>query len=152
TFTDVAYAIVNVEHSFARPAGVRLNDRHFPFGKENQILTWRQETTGELLALFEQVYSSALRARMSDGEKRSTPAEQRGPELLGARVLFAAFRPPFIRPPGHGSAPPVGWSAAPLKSWCSASRRSGLYCREARRRSGMLRNKSMSSPASSGRR
>jgi hypothetical protein len=85
TFTDVAYAIVNVEHSFARPAGVRLNDRHFPFAKENQILTWRQETTEELLALFEQVYSSALRARMSDGEKRSTPAEQRGPELLGDR-------------------------------------------------------------------
>jgi hypothetical protein len=59
TFTDMAYAIVNVEHSFARPAEVRLNDRHFPFANANQILTWRQETTEELLSLFEEVYSGA---------------------------------------------------------------------------------------------
>src|SRR5262249_14381133 len=150
TFTDVAYAIVNVEHSFARPAGVRLNDRHFPFAKENQILTWRQETTAELLALFEQVYSSALRARMSDGEKRSTPAEQRGPDLLGGRVVFVVFCSALKSPLGHGSPPPVGWSAPPLKSRGSALPRSGLHCREARKRGGMLRNKSMSSPASSG--
>jgi hypothetical protein len=57
TFTDIAYAIVNVEHSFAGPAEIRLDDRHFPFAKANQILTWRRETTEELLSLFDEVYS-----------------------------------------------------------------------------------------------
>jgi hypothetical protein len=56
TFTDIAYAIVNVEHSFAGPAEVKLNDRHFPFAKANQVLTWRRETTEELLSLFDEVY------------------------------------------------------------------------------------------------
>ena len=60
TFTDIAYAIVNVEHSFARPAEVRPGDRHFPFAKANQLLTWRQESTEELLALFEEVYPRAF--------------------------------------------------------------------------------------------
>jgi hypothetical protein len=63
TFTDVSYAIVNVEHSFARPAGVRVNDRHFPFARANQVLTWWQETTEELLSLFEELYSAAPRDR-----------------------------------------------------------------------------------------
>jgi hypothetical protein len=60
TFTDIAYAIVNVEQSFAGPAEVRPGDRHFPFAKANQILTWQQESTEELLALFEEVYSRAV--------------------------------------------------------------------------------------------
>jgi hypothetical protein len=59
TFTDIAYAIVNVEHSFAGPAEIRLDDRHFPFAKANQILTWRRETTEELLSLFDEVYAGA---------------------------------------------------------------------------------------------
>jgi hypothetical protein len=57
TFTDVAYAIINVEHSFARYAEISLNDRHYPFAKPNQVLTWRRETTEELLALFDELYS-----------------------------------------------------------------------------------------------
>jgi hypothetical protein len=57
TFTDIAYAIVNVEHSFAGPAEVRLDDRHFPFAKANQILTWRRETGEELLSLFDEIYA-----------------------------------------------------------------------------------------------
>ena len=85
TFTDVAYAIVNVENSFARPAGVRLNDRHFPFAKANQVLTWRQETTEELLALFEEVYSSAGRERMSEAQKGPMPGGQGAPERLRDR-------------------------------------------------------------------
>ena len=60
TFTDIAYAIVNVEQSFAGPAEVRPGDRHFPFAKAHQILTWQQESTEELLALFEEVYSRAV--------------------------------------------------------------------------------------------
>jgi hypothetical protein len=56
TFTDIAYAIVNVEHSFAGPAEVHVDDRHFPFAKANQRLTWRRETTEGLLSLFDEVY------------------------------------------------------------------------------------------------
>jgi hypothetical protein len=55
TFSDIAYGIVNIEHSFAPFAGVRPNDRHFPIARPNQVLTWRAETTESLLALFEQL-------------------------------------------------------------------------------------------------
>lgn len=75
TFTDIAYAIVNVEHSFARPAEVRLGDRHFPFAKANQLLTWRQETTEELLTLFEEIYSSAFSGRAFESPTRMSSAE-----------------------------------------------------------------------------
>ena len=71
TFTDIAYAIVNVEHSFAGPAEVRVNDRHFPFAKANQILTWRRETSEELLSLFDEVYAGV---RPIDAAKTRMPA------------------------------------------------------------------------------
>ena len=71
TFTDIAYAIVNVEHSFAGPAEVRINDRHFPFAKPNQILTWRRETSDELLSLFDEVYAGT---RPTDAMKTRAPA------------------------------------------------------------------------------
>jgi hypothetical protein len=71
TFTDIAYAIVNVEHSFAGPAEVRINDRHFPFAKANQILTWRRETSDELLSLFDEVYAGM---RPIDAMKTRAPA------------------------------------------------------------------------------
>jgi hypothetical protein len=57
TFTDVAYGILNVEHSFARPAEIELNDRHYPFARANQVLTWHPETAEELLSLFDALYS-----------------------------------------------------------------------------------------------
>jgi hypothetical protein len=56
TFTDVAYAILNVEHSFARHAEIQVDDRRYPFAKPNQVLTWRAETAEELLTLFEELY------------------------------------------------------------------------------------------------
>ena len=71
TFTDIAYAIVNVEHSFAGPAEVRINDRHFPFAKANQVLTWRRETSDELLSLFDEVYAGM---RPIDAMKTRAPA------------------------------------------------------------------------------
>jgi hypothetical protein len=83
TFTDIAYAIVNVEHSFAGPAEVRLHDRRFPFAKANQVLTWRRETAEELLSLFDEIYAGvrpdaamssrtfAVRAQQ-DGASRSS--------------------------------------------------------------------------------
>jgi hypothetical protein len=85
TFTDVAYAILNVEHSFARPAEIELNGRHYPFAKANQVLTWHPETTDELLSLFDALYSgrradaatAAGRAAASfaQGTSRSTGTE-----------------------------------------------------------------------------
>ena len=57
TFADVPYAIVNVEHSFAPYVELRLDDRRYPFAKPNQVLTWHQETTEELLSLFNEVYA-----------------------------------------------------------------------------------------------
>src|SRR5262249_33960651 len=56
TFTNVAYAILNVEHSFARYAEIQVGGRHYPFAKSNQVLTWRPETAEELLSLFEELY------------------------------------------------------------------------------------------------
>jgi len=55
TFTDVAYAILNVEHNFADFAEIGIGDRRYPFAKANQVLTWRPETAEELLALFEEL-------------------------------------------------------------------------------------------------
>ena len=82
TFTDIAYAIVNVEHSFAGPAEVHLNDRHFPFAKANQVSTWRRETTEELLSLFDEVY-----AGVPDGQcKEAANSGDRCP--AGRRLSF----------------------------------------------------------------
>jgi hypothetical protein len=38
-------------------AEVRPHDRHYPFAQANQVLTWSQETTEELLSLFRELYS-----------------------------------------------------------------------------------------------
>jgi hypothetical protein len=66
TFADVPYAIVNVEHNFAPYVELRVNDRHYPFARSNQILTWHPETTEELLALFNEVYARRDRAAAPD--------------------------------------------------------------------------------------
>jgi hypothetical protein len=77
TFTGVAYAILNVEHSFARPAQIRIDDRRYPFAKANQVLTWRQETTEELLALFDELYSGG-RSGAATTAGRQAPMLQPG--------------------------------------------------------------------------
>jgi hypothetical protein len=56
TFTSIPYAILNIEHYFSQYAGIKPHDRHYPFGKSNQVLTWHKETVGELLSLFEELY------------------------------------------------------------------------------------------------
>jgi len=58
TFADIPYAIVNLEHRFAPHAGMTPGDRHYPFGRADQVVTWRLETTEELLALFDELYGS----------------------------------------------------------------------------------------------
>jgi hypothetical protein len=76
TLTDVPYAIVNVEHSFASYAEVRLHDRHYPFAKSNQVLTWRQETTEELLALFDEISSGMRTDHATTPGRVAASAEQ----------------------------------------------------------------------------
>jgi hypothetical protein len=85
TFTDIAYAIVNVEHSFARPAEVRPGDRHFPFAKANQLLTWRQESTEELLVLFEEIYPRGFAEGALDPRASVMTAEADGFERSNGR-------------------------------------------------------------------
>lgn len=58
TFSEMSYAILNIEHSFAPHVGLQVGDRHYPFGRPRQILTWHRETTDELLALFNELYEN----------------------------------------------------------------------------------------------
>jgi len=72
TFSGVAYVIVNVAHNFASHAEVRPGDRSYPFAAANQVLTWRSESTDELLSLFDELYcnASAGRGSGSNGSER----------------------------------------------------------------------------------
>lgn len=56
TFSDISYAILNIENNFAPHAGIKVGDRRYPFGRSDQILTWHAETTDELLALFDELH------------------------------------------------------------------------------------------------
>lgn len=76
TFTGVAYAILNVEHSFARHAEIRIGDRRYPFAMTNQNLTWQPETSEELLALFDELYSAGRSKVGTTAGWLAPPAEQ----------------------------------------------------------------------------
>jgi hypothetical protein len=71
TFTAIPYAILNVQEAFAPYAGVRPDDRHYPFGRPDQILTWHRETAEELFVLFEEIRAKS-RACGSRSSVRST--------------------------------------------------------------------------------
>jgi hypothetical protein len=58
TFIDIPYAILNIEASFAKHAGIIPHDRHYPFGRADQVLTWEKESTEQLLELFEALYTN----------------------------------------------------------------------------------------------
>ena len=66
TFGAIPYAILNVQRDFALYAGVKPDDRHYPFARTNQILTWHGETKEELLALFDEILAAT-----ADGVARS---------------------------------------------------------------------------------
>jgi ADP-heptose:LPS heptosyltransferase len=85
TFAGTAYAVVNVEHRFAPHAEVRPYDRHYPFAKTNQILTWQRETTDELLSLFRELYS----VPRSDSATKSEAATQALPRASALRSTAA---------------------------------------------------------------
>ncbi len=55
TFTNIAYAILNMEHRFAEYGEISPGDRRYPFAHANQVLTWHRETTDELLSVFEEL-------------------------------------------------------------------------------------------------
>jgi hypothetical protein len=76
TFTAIPYAILNIEHHFSQYAGINPHDRHYPFGKSNQVLTWHKETVGELLSLFEELYDEDYPGfgGQTDGETSASPA------------------------------------------------------------------------------
>ena len=59
TFVGIPYAILNVEHNFAPHAEVQLHDRHYPFARTDQVLTWQCETTEELISLFNELHAAA---------------------------------------------------------------------------------------------
>ena len=77
TFAGVPYAIVNVEHSFAPYAELRVDDRRYPFARPNQVLTWHPETTEELLSLFNEVYSRRDRAAAPERARLSGHGDKR---------------------------------------------------------------------------
>lgn len=69
TFSDIPYAIVNIEHFFANYAGVEPGAEHYPFGHADQLLTWERENCATLLDLFERILdAAALRRREASGE------------------------------------------------------------------------------------
>jgi hypothetical protein len=76
TFSDVPYVIINVARNFARHAEVRPNDRNYPFAAANQVLTWRPETTDELLSLFDELYSGTVADRAAVRENVSPSTKQ----------------------------------------------------------------------------
>jgi hypothetical protein len=85
TFAGVPYATINVEQGFANHAEIQPNDRHYPFARPNQILTWRRETTEELLSLFNELYSGAAADGAMTSERADKPVAQSAtPHSIGA--------------------------------------------------------------------
>lgn len=78
TFTAVPYAILNVQRDFAPYAGVKPDDRHYPFARADQILTWHRETAEELLALFEEIL---VKRNDRDGSSAKWPMGEEGKKL-----------------------------------------------------------------------
>lgn len=62
TFCDVPYVITKIEHLFARYAEVDVGARHYPFGREDQVLHWHSEDC-ETLLLWLQEMRQILKAR-----------------------------------------------------------------------------------------
>ncbi len=74
TFSGVPYVIVNVAHNFAPHAEIRPHDRNYPFAAANQVLTWRTETTEELLSLFGELCPDRATVRTTASDQ---PAQSR---------------------------------------------------------------------------
>ncbi|HEY9081023.1 hypothetical protein [Magnetovibrio sp.] len=75
TFTDIPYGILNIEHMFADWVGLSVGDRHYPFGKANQILTWESETYESLVELFEEIYETLDSGRSRQCGQTAMPAD-----------------------------------------------------------------------------
>ena len=62
TFSRVPYIITNFDHAASRYVEIPIGTPQYPFGLDNQILSWEEESTELLLNLFEPIYES-LRKR-----------------------------------------------------------------------------------------
>jgi hypothetical protein len=60
TFCDKPYVVTNIQHQFSRYAGVPVGARHYPFGRQNQILHWEKEDQDTLLSFFEELRGRAM--------------------------------------------------------------------------------------------
>lgn len=58
TFTTVPYIITNMEPRFSRFNGVPVGTPRYPFGLDNQRVSWEAETADLLMDLFEMTYHS----------------------------------------------------------------------------------------------
>jgi hypothetical protein len=76
TFTGTPYAILDVTHNFAPHAQVRVHDRHYPFARTDQVLTWERETTEELVSLFNELYAASRARHALPSEAVAGPAAQ----------------------------------------------------------------------------
>ena len=59
TFCNKPYFITNIQHLFSPYAGVPVGARHYPFGKDDQILSWEPETQDMLLEYYEKLRDRA---------------------------------------------------------------------------------------------
>ena len=63
TFCNVPYIITKIQHLFSEHAGIPVGHRHYPFGAENQVLSWETETQDLLWDLFEEIRERLSRNR-----------------------------------------------------------------------------------------
>jgi hypothetical protein len=65
TFCDKPYVITNIQHAFAPYADVPVGGRRYPFGGDNQILSWERETRDLLFDFFEELHDRVRGASAS---------------------------------------------------------------------------------------
>jgi hypothetical protein len=58
TFSRIPYIITNFDHAASRYVDLPVGTPRYPFGLDNQILSWEKESTELLLSLFEPIYES----------------------------------------------------------------------------------------------
>jgi len=56
---------------------VQVDDRGYPFSREDQVLTWRRETIEELLALFRELTAIRRPAAAACSSRRAPGCAQR---------------------------------------------------------------------------
>ncbi|MEZ5665915.1 MAG: hypothetical protein R3F55_00445 [Alphaproteobacteria bacterium] len=81
TFSDVPYAITNMEHRFAAYNGLAVGAPRYAFGLPGQRIGWEVETDDLLIGLFEEAHARGPRPR---ADVAPTAASGRGAPALAA--------------------------------------------------------------------